>query len=335
VSRVTDIEVREVDPADEDVLHRWWAVRHEAEAGRPYDLRQTWETTRALMARPHDDFQQTVLAAFQGEAMVGAGVVTLPIADNLAMAYAEVNVPEPHRRRGVGSALLADVEDRARAAGRSYVLVEVVSAVGVVGPGELFARAKGYPVANREGVKVLDLRDHPDWAPLEQKVAERVGDYRIVEWGAFTPDVYAQAVCDALNVFIGMVPMGDLALEDTSFTPERLLRNETRSDAIGRRRVTAAAFAADGTLAGYSDIFIPAQEVRFAQIGITMVLPEHRGHALGLALKLTTHAALTALVPECGLVVTDNADANAAMNAVNDQLGYRLVEQQLEVQRKL
>ena len=129
------------------------------------------------------------------------------------------------------------------------MLVEVVSEVGVVGPGELFARAKGYAVANREGVKVLDLREHPDWAPLERKVAERLGDHRIVEWGTFTPDEYAQAVCDALNVFVGMVPMGDLALEDTSFTPERLRRNETRSDAIGRRRVTAAAFAADGTLA--------------------------------------------------------------------------------------
>ena len=330
-----DYEVREVDPGDEAELHRWWATGHEAMVGRPHDLRPTWETTRAVMTRPHDDFEQTLLAAFQGDTMVGSGLVMLPIADNLAMAYADVTVPEQHRRRGVGSALLAEVEARARAAGRTYVLVEVVSEVGVVGPGELFAKAKGYPVANREGVKILDLRAHPDWAPLEQKVAARIGDYRIVEWGTFTPEEYAQAVCDALNVFVGMVPMGDLALEDTSFTPERLRRNEVRSDAIGRRRVTAAAFAADGTLAGYSDIFIPAHEVRFAQIGITMVLPEHRGHALGLALKLATHAALTALLPECGLVVTDNADANASMNAVNEQMGYRLVEQQLEVQKAL
>ena len=267
--------------------------------------------------------------------MVGSGLVMLPIADNLAMSYADVTVPEQHRRRGVGSALLAEVEARARAAGRTYVLVEVVSEVGVVGPGELFAKAKGYPVANREGVKVLDLRAHPDWAPLEQKVAARIGDYRIVEWGTFTPDEYAQAVCDALNVFVGMVPMGDLALEDTSFTPERLRRNEVRSDAIGRRRFSAAALASDGTMAGYSDLFVPAHEERFAQIGITMVLPEHRGHSLGLAMKLATHAALVAALPQCGLVATDNADANAQMSAVNEQLGYRLVEQQLEVQKAL
>ena len=103
-----------------------------------------------------------------------------------------------------------------------------------------------------------------------------------MEWGSFTPPEHARPVCDALNVFIGMAPMGDLALEDTSFTPERLRRNEERSDEIGRRRFTAAAFSSDGTLAGYSDLFVPPHEDRFAQIGITMVLPEHRGHSLGL-----------------------------------------------------
>ena len=66
-----------------------------------------------------------------------------------------------------------------------------------------------------------------------------------------------------------------------------------------------------------------------------MVLPGHRGHALGLALKLATHEALMAAEPQCRLVTTNNADANAQMNAVNDQLGYRLVEQQLEVQKTL
>ena len=42
-----------------------------------------------------------------------------------------------------------------------------------------------------------------------------------------------------------------------------------------------------------------------------MVLPQHRGHSLGLAMKLATHRSLAAQVPECGMVPTDNADANA------------------------
>jgi GNAT superfamily N-acetyltransferase len=259
----------------------------------------------------------------------------MPIADNLAMTYADVTVPERHRRRGVGSALLTDVEERARAAGREYVLVEVLAPVGVVSPGERFARARGYPVANREAMKVLDLSDHPDWAPLEQQVADRGATYEVLEWGNFTPDEHADALCGALNVFVGMIPSGDVALEDAKFTPERLQRNERRGDDLGRRRFCAAAFAPDGTLAGYTDLFVPAYVENHAEVGITMVLPEHRGHSLGLAMKLATHRALMATLPECGLVTTSNADANEHMNAVNEQLGYRLVEQLLEVQKKL
>ncbi len=182
------VEIREVDPNDEAELRRWWETGHEAMVGRPYDLRPTWATTRATMTVPHDDFEQTLLAAYDGDAMVGSAIRVLPIADNLAMSYADVTVPERHRRRGVGSALLADVEARARAAGREYVLVEVLAPIGVVGPGERFAEARGYPIAQREGVKVLDLDDHPDWAPLARKVAERADGYRIETWGSVTPE---------------------------------------------------------------------------------------------------------------------------------------------------
>ena len=326
-------EIRVIDPADEAELRRWWATGHQAMAGRPYDLRDTWETTRAMMSRPHDDFQETLLAAYADGEMVGSAQLLLPVADNLTMSYADVTVPEQHRRRGVGSALLADVEERARAAERAYVLVEVLAPVGVVGPGEQFAAVRGYPIAQREAVKVLDLDDHPDWAPLARKVSERADGYRIQTWGDLTPAEHAPALCEALNVFISLIPRGDVAIEDIAMTPERLRRNENRALELGRRRHTAAAFAPDGTLAGYSDLFVPPHVVDHADVGITMVLPEHRGHALGLAMKLATHADLMAAEPACRLVTTNNADANAQMNAVNEQLGYRLVEQQLEVQK--
>ena len=68
-------------------------------------------------------------------------------------------------------------------------------------------------------------------------------------------------------------------------------------------------------------------------MGITFVLPGHRGHSLGLAVKLANHRSLMAALPECELVRTSNADVNAHMNAVNETLGYRQVEDILEVQK--
>ena len=115
--------------------------------------------------------------------MVGSGLVMLPLADNLTMAYADVTVPEQHRRRGVGSALLAEVEARARAAGRTYVLVEAVSDVGVVGTGGAVregARATRSPTARASRSSTSGTTR--DWAPLEReggRADRRLPDRRV------------------------------------------------------------------------------------------------------------------------------------------------------------
>ena len=54
----------------------------------------------------------------------------------------------------------------------------------------------------------------------------------------------------------------------------------------------------------------------------TIVAPEHRGHRLGLAIKLANHRQLRAHFPSCRVLVTGNADVNAPMNAVNEALGF-------------
>ncbi len=96
-----------------------------------------------------------------------------------------------------------------------------------------------------------------------------------------------------------------------------------------------AAIAPDGTLAAYTDATIEAARRTQASIDITYALPEHRGHSLGLAVKLAHHRTLRAAVPECRFVLTDNADDNVHMNAVNEAMGYRLVEDLHEVQKEL
>ena len=52
-------------------------------------------------------------------------------------------------------------------------------------------------------------------------------------------------------------------------------------------------------------------------------------------MKLGTHRLVAELFPDCAHVETGNAGVNAAMNAVNEQLGYRVVERCLDVQKRL
>ena len=66
-----------------------------------------------------------------------------------------------------------------------------------------------------------------------------------------------------------------------------------------------------------------------------LVVPAHRGHRLGLAVKVANQQALYAAFPELSFIITGNADVNTRMNAINDRLGFRVVERCLEVEKSL
>jgi hypothetical protein len=100
-------------------------------------------------------------------------------------------------------------------------------------------------------------------------------------------------------------------------------------------QVVAVAVAPDGRLCGFSDLRVNGQDPRHASVGGTLVLPGHRGQRLGLAMKLATHRHVKSLFPGCAYVETGNAGVNAAMGTVNTQLGYRVVERCLDVQKRL
>jgi GNAT superfamily N-acetyltransferase len=329
------LDIREVDLVDEAALHAWWQAGHAAYAGRPIEMYPPWEQSRHELRLVASDREQILLAAFDDGVVAGAARLVLPLLDNTGSAIVEVMVPPDRRRRGIGTAVLGRVEEIARERGRRVLMGEAVTPPGQTSPGVEFAEATGYAVVNRDGLKALDLDDHPDWAPLDARVAGRIGDYGLVHWENHTPDEHVDGLCAALSSLVSMIPLGDLALEEKEWTPERLRAEEARSVQLGRRVFATAAIAPDGTLAAYTDATVEAAQPTRAGIDITYALPEHRGRSLGLAVKLAHHRRLRAAAPACRFLLTDNADSNVHMNAVNEALGYRLVEQLLEVQKEL
>ena len=329
-------EVRQVDVRDEAQLHEWWATGRRAASDRAYDVYPAWEHARVALAEASPERDLTLLSAYDGTldgAMVGIALVELPLLDNTHAAWVDVGVPPEHRGRGIGAALLDRVEAMAREARRTHAIGAAFTPPGTSSAGSRFAAAHDYAVANIEGFKVLDLAESaPRWEPLEAEVAARIGDYRIVEWGTHTPDEHVDDFARAVSTFVDMVPTGDLALEDGDWTPERVRENERRGE-VRNRRFCAAAIAPDGDLVGFTDLSVSRAKTTQASVGITFVLPGHRGHSLGMAVKLANHRTLMAELPECELVRTSNADTNAHMNAVNEQMGYRQVEDILEVQK--
>jgi len=202
--------------------------------------------------------------------------------------------------------------------------------------GLLFAAATGYTKGIEDGIKVVDLVEtEQTWAALEEKAAARRGDYRVVTWTDHVPEQYVADYCRLNEAFVDEAPMGELEVEPEKWDAQRVKERELRNERTGRHDFSAGAVAADGTLVAMTEVLVNERATwRGIQSG-TLVDPAHRGHQLGLAIKLANHRQIRAAHPECRVLMTGNADVNAPMNAVNDALGYRTVERCVEMQKEI
>ncbi len=103
----------------------------------------------------------------------------------------------------------------------------------------------------------------------------------------------------------------------------------------GRTAFHAVALAEDGTLVAYSHLVTTVHEPGRAYQWGTLVRRDHRGHRLGLAVKVANHHLLQAAAPEVVRVTTWNAEENEHMIAVNEALGFQPVARLAEMQKHL
>jgi GNAT superfamily N-acetyltransferase len=332
-------ELRDVDKHDEVELRTWYDAWAGSMTHRPSALVESWANARVALPRDRSDFEISLFTAYQDGAAVGAGLVNLPMEDHVQLAFTEVATLPSRRGQGIGSLILEETERRARAAGRERCLVEIYVPADA-GPDTrsavTFAESHGYTCANREGTKGLDLAaSEPGWTALEQECAAAAGGYRVVDYRDVVPDEHVDGFCTMLRQFMSLVPQGDLGLEQEEWTPERVREAEARRSEIGTATFGALALSPVGEVVGGTEVRVGTHDPRVAHVGITVVLPGHRGHRLGMAVKLTTQRALRTAFPACELVATSNAEVNEHMNAINEALGYRQMETLLEYHRTL
>ncbi|WP_210650246.1 GNAT family N-acetyltransferase [Nocardioides sp. SYSU D00065] len=329
------VDIEQLNPRNEAALRAWWEVGRAATAERPGRPWPVWEQSRVAMTADSPERGVTLLGAIDGREMVGAGLLTRPLRDNLHTAMAFAYVRPDRTREGIGRALVGELEVIAAGDGRTTIQGEAYLPPGGSGGPEAFATALGYDVASREAIKELALSDYLERRDSLAAVAGAAADYRIVTFDTVCPDEHLESFGRLLGMLMSEVPLGELDLSASEWTPERIRAAEQRQVGIGRHVQTAMAMAPDGSVAGVSDVRVDDRDPTHGQVGITLVDPAHRGHRLGLALKVATHDLVAATYPLLVTLDTSNAEVNTWMNAVNEALGYRTIETLLELQKKL
>jgi GNAT superfamily N-acetyltransferase len=327
-----------IDPQNPTAFDEWHAAMTEATtAGREFGVAWSLEEMRIGVNRQTPYFERELWAVRDdGGRIAGVLYLDLPQKDNTSLVSVELAVVPERRRQGYGTALAQVLDERVARLGRTIVHTMVHSPLGAETAGQAFARGRGMTLGLSDVHRILELP--LDQGFLEELATELAGhhrDYRLVTWQDRCPDDLVDAYAALETIFNEEAPMGELEMEAEAWDADRVRSREEQSRLQGRSGWVAAAVAPDGSLAGMTEMFVPTHDQVNAFQSGTLVAPAHRGHRLGLALKVLNHLQLQRSHPGPRVLHTWNAEQNTAMNAVNAALGYRPVELTEEWQRKI
>ncbi|MBB6034575.1 GNAT family N-acetyltransferase [Phytomonospora endophytica] len=233
------------------------------------------------------------------------------------LAELDVAVHPAERRRGVGTALLERALDGARGEARR----SVTASAEADSDGAAFLTARGGRKVLAITYARLALAD-ADLPAIAARAARPHPGYRLVSWDGTVSDELARTFADSRRA------MDDMPMDDTDYGTVvwDVARVREIAAAIEKRgevlHTVAAVAESDGTIAGFTELVVAGDGEGDGQHYGTGVLPEHRGHGLGSWMKAEAIRLAREAHPNLSGLLTDTADSNTYMRAVNDRLGY-------------
>lgn len=304
-----------LDPDGPD-FDEWYAV-YVAAYDRPFDC--PWLAVEKKVNLTDDPYNVKIaVAARVDERIVGGGVALLPQRDNTNLAYLDVFVHPGERRLGHGRAVLEALVSVARGSGRERLFLEGMWALDEeTSPAREFLAALGFEVDLVDAVRQLDLPHEPPVAPVAD-------GYTLHTWRGACPERWIDEYADLRRRLISEAPSGEVGLEEEYWDAERVRSEEADTARSHRQMQVVVARQGSGHIVGHTQLLFPDDDPEVYQWD-TLVLPEHRGHGLGLSLKSAAMRASADLLDGRRRIMTYNAASNGPMIAVNEQLGFRQV----------
>ncbi|UUW92168.1 GNAT family N-acetyltransferase [Pimelobacter simplex] len=342
---MSGFEVVEVAHGDDAGIRAWAAVtaaslRHDVgPPATPWTAEELAVVVGTSDGMRRDTFH---LGLLDGEP-VAAGWLAMRLLDNLDAAELDVHVLPAHRRHGYGGRVLDRLHERAAEACRSRLDARSQwpydgPADGAGTPGMAFALARGYHFGIGEVQRELVLPVSEErLVALAEAAAPHHAAYRIEAWQGPVPDELVESWLAVWSTLPTEAPTGESEREDDSADVAAFRAMEATQARQGRRSWHAVALDAAGEVVAYTEVVVPAHDPGVAFQWGTLVARGHRGHRLGVALKV---ANLQALQRDLGpavsgrRLVTWNAEVNGPMIDINEELGFVPSARSAELQRR-
>jgi GNAT superfamily N-acetyltransferase len=290
------------------------------------------------------------LLAWHGQRLAGVLTMYTTLIDSTAVADLGIQLDPAlpaDEQAAVAEALVAHGLEEAAAIGRSTIVASTVGAR----TGPVTARtgrgaadpthpevaplvARGFELDQVYRVSVADLTRLADLDERHAAGLERASDYDLEHWIGETPAEHRPGMRMLHERMSVDAPVADLAWEAETWDDALLTAFERGKQGGGRSLLTVVARErATGELAGFSTLILPTTGDVGRQHD-TLVTQPHRGHGLGMLLKLDNMLRLRQLQPELTRLVTWNAEENRPMLDVNERCGFEPVAYEAQWQRK-
>lgn len=319
------------------------AFNHELLGGPQWDATPQ-ERLQATLADTENVTERLLLRA-DGEP-VGCAMLTVNVVDDPEMAFPWLYLSPAWRGRGLArrlvDALRQAVEARPELK-RLQAWVDVPDADGETisppsrhgalpadDPGVRLTLGLGFELGHLERVSRYDLAN-PLIDPREAlaQALEHAGDdYEVATFAGMPPEADLAGIAVLKQRMSLDAPSGALTEKPTVWDADRARRRYEATLQTAHLFVAVARHAS-GEVVGLNELTRPrGNPEAFVDQNETIVLPEHRGHRLGMAVKAANILSLRRAMPAAEAILTWNAPENAPMLAVNEALGFRRVWQE-------
>jgi GNAT superfamily N-acetyltransferase len=336
--------VHRIDPNDDAALAEGAAVLAASDKDLWPDLSgHSLRDIRAFARFNGKSKRYTVVAARSDPdgPILGVGLLEFPLLDNTHSVEVTVAVHPEHRRRGAGTAIVEHMGELGRADGRRSLnsIVDVPVAQASDHASVHFAPKLGFEATMAGNSRRLDVPlDPAEVTELRDVVAtaRQASEYRLLSFVTPWPQEFAEDEWDLLRVMSTDEPAGDGEHEEEVWDEARMVEYDELREERGATKLCAVAqHVPSGRAVAMTEILVCEDEPHQSWQLITVVHPEHRGHRLGLAVKLANLELLAEHSPGIGFVITGNAAVNAPMITVNDMMGFRVIGEGMFWQKRL